>query len=180
MSADNSRRVNLLRTARSLCESFANKEPLDTILQHFSSNVVCLEHGLQNNSLPFLGREFEGQQGAKEYFTILSNLLDHDKMSFRDYVVDVESSIVCVRGEATFTFKSTCQSWNEVFTYRLAFDDLGDKIKIYEVWADSGAAYLASQAVPNNVKAQGSIPVEPQESEPVLQSACSRGAPSKK
>jgi hypothetical protein len=89
--------------------------------------------------------------------------------------VDVESSIVCVRGEATFTFKSTCQSWNEVFTYRLAFDDPGDKIKIYEVWADSGAAYLASRAVPINCEAQqGSIPVEPQQSEPVLQSA-SRG-----
>jgi hypothetical protein len=38
------------------------------------------------------------------------------------------------------------QSWNEIFHYLLDFDDSAEpKITNYQVWADSGAAYLASQ-----------------------------------
>ena len=65
-------------------------------------------------------------------------------MYFVDYIVDTEASKVSARGTATFTWKATNQSWDEVFTYVLGFD--GDrKVKSYEVWADTGAAHLASQ-----------------------------------
>ncbi len=94
-------------------------------------------------SVPFLGQAFRGRQGAQEYFQLISKLLSYDHMSFTDYFVDVENLAVCVRGEAKFTWIDTNNSWDEVFTYRLRFDD-GGKVIRYEVWADSLAAYLAS------------------------------------
>ena len=63
---------------------------------------------------------------------------------FVDYVVDVETAKVSARGTATFTWTKTGQSWDEVFTYVLGFDGQR-KVKSYEVWGDTGAAYLASQ-----------------------------------
>lgn len=48
-----------------------------------------------------------------------------------------------VKGQAKFTWIETCQSWDETFTYSLDFDD-ELKVTDYQVWADSGAAYLAS------------------------------------
>lgn len=62
---------------------------------------------------------------------------------------------VSLRGEARFKWKSTGQAWEEGFAYRIglvedggsAEEDEGDgnrvKVKEYEVWADTGAAYLA-------------------------------------
>lgn len=71
-------------------------------------------------------------------------MLSYEKMQFSDYIVDVEERVVSVRGQARFTWKSTGNSWDEVFIYRLQLDGEG-KIQVYEVWADSGAAYLASK-----------------------------------
>lgn len=65
-------------------------------------------------------------------------------MRFSDYIVDAEVRKVSVRGEAVFTNKKTGQSWDEVFRYVLEFDE-DAKVKTYEIWADSGAAYLASR-----------------------------------
>ena len=58
--------------------------------------------------------------------------------------MDTQSKKVSVTGNATFTWISTGNSWQETFTYALAFDD-NYKLIVYEVWADSGAAYLASR-----------------------------------
>ena len=62
---------------------------------------------------------------------------------FRIIVLTRNWRFVSVRGKAKFTWKSTGKIWNEVFIYRIQLDEEG-KILIYEVWADSGAAYLAS------------------------------------
>eukprot|EP00568_Trieres_chinensis_P002944 CAMPEP_0183317188 /NCGR_PEP_ID=MMETSP0160_2-20130417/57224_1 /TAXON_ID=2839 ORGANISM="Odontella Sinensis, Strain Grunow 1884" /NCGR_SAMPLE_ID=MMETSP0160_2 /ASSEMBLY_ACC=CAM_ASM_000250 /LENGTH=159 /DNA_ID=CAMNT_0025483161 /DNA_START=163 /DNA_END=642 /DNA_ORIENTATION=+ len=142
------KRSALLKSARSLCDAFASGSPLDDVLENFStidsgSSVVCLEHGLSNLA-PFLGREFRGLEGAREYFGIISDLLTYENMRFSGYAVDEEASLVSVVGRATFTWKSTGDSWDEVFTYRLKFDEYA-KVEVYEVWADSGAAYLASK-----------------------------------
>mmetsp|Transcript_2153 Transcript_2153/g.3029 ORF Transcript_2153/g.3029 Transcript_2153/m.3029 type:complete len:151 (-) Transcript_2153:39-491(-) len=139
-------RENLLTTAHALCDAFANKAPLDKVLNQFaldSDDTFCFEHGLSRLA-PFLGKKFSGKDGVKEYFTIISNLLSYQDMKFSDYIVDVDAAVVSVRGEATFLWKSTGNRWEEVFTYRLRFDKAG-KITAYEVWADSGAAYLASK-----------------------------------
>lgn len=177
-----SRRADaLLNSAQSLCTSFANQEEssLENILAHFSTQpeTYCLEHGLPRLA-PFLGRKFfqghhhprrddddnhkndpaGGGGGIQEYFEMIANLLSHQNMVFSDYMVDVEANVVSVRGQADFTWKSTNQTWSEVFIYRLQFDNDDNchdndamqpspRIKVYEVWADSGAAYLASQGL---------------------------------
>jgi len=142
MSSD--RREQLLAAATSFCEAFAQQKPLADISNHFSASddVLALEHGLPQLA-PFLGREFRGRSGLQEYFSILSSTLSYEKMRFSNFVVDPEVSKVSVRGEARFTWTSTGQGWDEVFTYVLEFDD-ENKVKVYEIWADSGAAYLAS------------------------------------
>lgn len=65
-------------------------------------------------------------------------------MHFSDYIVDAEVGKVSVRGVARFTWKSNGQSWNDMFTYVLSFDGEG-KVVTCEIWADSGAAFLASR-----------------------------------
>ncbi|KAK4456475.1 hypothetical protein QBC42DRAFT_238461 [Cladorrhinum samala] len=141
-----SHRDSLLQAATLFCQSFASKRPPDEIFSHFTStesNISVFEHGLPRLA-PFLGREFRGREGLERYFKTISECLTYEDMRFSNYVVDVEMRKVSVRGEARFTWSSTGQSWDEVFTYVLAFDVEGKVVK-YEVWADSGAAYLASQ-----------------------------------
>lgn len=56
--------------------------------------------------------------------------------------MQIRSRKVSVKGRAKFTWIETSQSWDETFTYSLDFDD-ELKVTDYQVWADSGAAYLA-------------------------------------
>jgi hypothetical protein len=138
-----STRQSLLQSAQALCNDFANKSNVDVLLSHFSSTHKCtaIEHGLPALA-PFLGRPFIGLSGIREYFELIANLLSYENMKFSEYVVDAEVSKASVKGQAEFTWKSTGESWEEKFTYMLDFDDEG-KVTDYQVWADSGAAYLA-------------------------------------
>ena len=145
MSTTTTTRKDLLKAAECFCEAFASKRPLEDVLGFFTTTgePVAVEHGLKQLA-PFLGKTFSGHDGVKDYFSIISDLLSYEDMQFSDYIVDTETMKVSVRGRASFTWKSTSKSWPEIFTYSLEFDrDL--KIKTYEVWADSGAAYLASR-----------------------------------
>ena len=139
------KRATLLLAAESFCNTFATQKPLDDILSHFSTRyeILAYEHGLKQLA-PFLGRDYTGEKGVREYFETLASHLSYDNMEFSTYVVDAAENRVSVRGEAKFTWTSTGQSWNEIFTYVLAFDEDAKVVK-YEVWADSGAAYLASK-----------------------------------
>lgn len=138
-----------LRSTRELCDRFANHGSIEEIVACFSSSrkdeIRLFEYGLPELA-PFLGRSFEGKEGIREYFAVVSDCLSYENMSFSDYIVDVESRTTSVRGKARFTWKSTGKSWDEVFVYRIRLDEEG-KILVYEVWADSGAAYLASRTV---------------------------------
>ena len=138
-------RQDLLFTARQFCEAFADKKPQEELFSFFSSSedVMAYEHGLQQLA-PFLGREYKGQHGLKQYFDLLASHLSYEHMAFSHLFVDPVVSKVSVRGRAKFTWTSTGQSWDEVFTYVLEFDE-DIKVKTYEVWADSGAAFLASR-----------------------------------
>ncbi|KAI2780047.1 hypothetical protein F4815DRAFT_157428 [Daldinia loculata] len=139
------KRADLLNAAIAFCESFAQKKPPDEILSHFSSstNILAYEHGLKKLA-PFLGREFRGHDGVQEYFSTISSCLSYEDMCFADYIVDAVENRVAVRGTAKFTWTATGESWDEVFAYALKFDDQY-KVLSYQVWADSGAAYLASK-----------------------------------
>ncbi|THH07088.1 hypothetical protein EW145_g3625 [Phellinidium pouzarii] len=137
-------REDLLAAARSFCDAFAKHKLLDEILAYFATdNAACLEHGLPQLA-PFLGRRFTGPDGVREYFRLIADLLSYEDMRFSDYVVDADSLKVSVKGQAKFTWNKTANSWQEVFAYMLEFDEQR-KVKLYEVWADSGAAYMASR-----------------------------------
>ena len=139
-------RDDWLRSTRALCNAFANHSSIEQIIDCFTSsqqdNILLFEHGLPELA-PFVGRAFQGTQGIRDYFGVVSEHLSYKAMSFSDYSVDTELAVVSVRGSAEFTCKSTGKHWNECFIYRIQLDDDG-KIVVYEVWADTGAAYLAS------------------------------------
>ncbi|KAI1443349.1 hypothetical protein F5Y02DRAFT_220476 [Annulohypoxylon stygium] len=146
------KRADLLEAATSFCSSFAEKKPLDEILSHFSSSpdILAFEHGLKELA-PFLGRDFRGREGVQAYFELVARYLNYEAMSFADYVVDAVENRVAVRGTAKFTWVATGESWDEVFAYALKFDESG-KVMRYEIWADSGAAYLASKGLLQGVR----------------------------
>lgn len=137
------RRQQLLAAAQTFCTSFASHKPPEETLALFSTSpsVTALEHGLPRLA-PFLGREFRGPDGIREYFSVISRHLTYENMRFGNYLVDDVEGKVSVRGEARFTWISSGQAWDEVFTYVLAFDE-ECKVLRYEIWADTGAAYLA-------------------------------------
>jgi hypothetical protein len=138
-------RDQLLKAAQTFCTSFASQKPPEEIFGLFSTSpeVTAYEHGLPQLA-PFLGREYKGTDSIKKYFFKISSHLSYENMRFSNYIVDESVGKVSVRGEARFTWISSGQSWDEVFTYVLAFDD-DCKVTRYEIWADSGAAYLAER-----------------------------------
>ncbi|KAK4204415.1 hypothetical protein QBC40DRAFT_272802 [Triangularia verruculosa] len=147
---------SLLSTTTSFCNALASQSPPSTISSYFTttspSSIYIFEYGLPQLA-PFLGRPFQGPSGLSEYFDLLSKHLSYENMRFSNFFADLESRKVSVRGEARFTWLSTGQSWDEIFTYVLEFDHDSKLVK-YEVWADSGAAYLASQGLLDEVKSK--------------------------
>ncbi|KAG6901550.1 hypothetical protein C0995_010660 [Termitomyces sp. Mi166 len=138
-------RARLLSSAQHLCDDFANKKHIDILISHFSTTATAFEHG-EPSLAPFLGRSFIGIDGIRRYFKIIASLLSYENMRFSDFLVDVEARKVATKASARFTWLSTGESWDEVFAYMLSFDD-ENKVTNYEVWADSGAAYLASKGI---------------------------------
>jgi hypothetical protein len=136
-------RAHLLNSAQRFCDAFSQKKDVDTILSYFSTthNVSAIEYGTPILA-PFLGRPFIGISEVKRYFELIGSLLSYKDVDFSEYVVDLEAMKVSVKGKGTFTWLSTGQSWDEVFTYTLDFDN-ELKVVQYQVWGDSGAAYLA-------------------------------------
>lgn len=138
-----SSRLQLLIAAQSFCDTFAQKEDIDTILSHFSKTreVSAIEYG-EPSLASFLGRPFLGATQIKEYFLIINSLLSYERLTFSEFLVDTETSRVALKGKGEFTWLGTQKSWEEVFTYTLDFDD-ELKVVRYQVWADTGSAYLA-------------------------------------
>lgn len=144
-------REKLLSAAKAFCQAFADKKSLDEIVSHFSESdeVRAIELG-DDRLAPFLGRTFDSISGIKEYFKAIS-VLSYENMKFDEYIVDTETAKVSVVGMAQFTWIETGESWHETFTYRLSFDQ-AYRVKTYSVWADTGAAYLASQGKLKDLK----------------------------
>jgi len=138
-------RTVLLTSAQDFCKAFAEKKDIDTILSHFTitHNPSATEHG-EACLAPFLGKTYVGLDAIKIYFETISSLLSYEDMDFSEFTVDAEVNRVACRGKAKFVWKSTGESWDETFAYMLDFDDEA-KITDYQVWADTGAAYLASK-----------------------------------
>ncbi|KAF8974418.1 hypothetical protein BDZ97DRAFT_21640 [Flammula alnicola] len=146
-------REELSQAAQTFCDAFAEKNDLETILSYFSTTheVSAIEYG-HPILAPFLGRPFVGISGVQQYFELIASLLSYKDITFSQYVIDPVAMKVSVKGKGTFTWLSTGQSWDETFTYTLDFDD---ELKViqYQVWADSGAAYLARNGKLSEVNA---------------------------
>lgn len=152
-------RLLLLEAVQSLLQALANPDPKipDQLLSTFTTNPKPLahEHGLPQLA-PFLGRCFTGQDGISTYFNLITSYLEIKNMAFgseESWVVDESCMTVALRGTATFIWKETRQAWDETFAYQIKLaEDMSDdpgkkgslKISEYQVWADTGAAYLAS------------------------------------
>ncbi|PLB52617.1 hypothetical protein P170DRAFT_507373 [Aspergillus steynii IBT 23096] len=161
----------VLSRIHTLCTTFSDpSSSLPSLLSNFTtSEPWAFEHGLPALA-PFLGRKFSGIEGLTRYFTLLAETLEIEWMRVEGeegWVVDVDVDgdshgimKVSLRGEARFRWKSTGQAWEEGFAYRIGLVDEGEgagagagagaegdgnrvKVKEYEVWADTGAAYLA-------------------------------------
>ncbi|KAF3941225.1 hypothetical protein ABW19_dt0206099 [Dactylella cylindrospora] len=133
---------SLLQAAESLCNDFASKADLPTLLSHFTTSytATAFEHG-DPRFAPFIGRAFTGIDGIIDYFSYLSELLSYRDMEFSEYFVDAKEQKVSVKGKAAFTWLATEVEWEEVFTYTLDFleEDGVFKVSRYQVWADTGA-----------------------------------------
>ncbi|KAJ5922036.1 hypothetical protein N7516_009739 [Penicillium verrucosum] len=152
-------RTDLLNPIHTFLEALTNPSPNpNNLLSAFTTSPKPLihEHGLPQLA-PFLGRPFTGQDGIATYFEVISSLLSIKNMVFEpeeNWVVDTSCMAVSLRGSATFGWKETRQAWDETFIYRiqLAVDRPGSgsgsgegrlAVCEYQVWADTGAAYLA-------------------------------------
>ncbi|EIN05988.1 hypothetical protein PUNSTDRAFT_73269 [Punctularia strigosozonata HHB-11173 SS5] len=148
-------RAALLSSAQGLISDFSQKEPIDRLLSHFSRTHACeaFEHG-EPCLAPFLGRPFSGLDQIRRYFAMLQDYLTYENMTFDQFCVDAESRRVSCVGKAKFTWvKPNPGDWNEIFHYLLDFDDSPEpKITNYQVWADSGAAYLAGRGELSKVR----------------------------
>ncbi|KAG1808721.1 uncharacterized protein BJ212DRAFT_1449002 [Suillus subaureus] len=125
-------RDNLLHATKSLCIDFASKKDPDALMTHFSTTHQCsaYEHGLPILA-PFLGRHFVGRDGVRDYFKTVASTLSFEGMEFSEYIVDPEVQKVSSRAGTRYlhmclTLTTDC------------------KVTDYQVWADTGAAYLAS------------------------------------
>ncbi|KAH9941510.1 hypothetical protein B0H21DRAFT_884840 [Amylocystis lapponica] len=109
-------RAQLQTSAQALCSAFAAKADPDRLLSHFSTTheISAIEHG-EPLLAPFLGREFIGRSGAASVLAYFTLLTQY----------------------LTYD-KMLFEEWV------IDTDALKDgKVTNYQVWADSGAAYLA-------------------------------------
>jgi len=125
--------------------------PTDSKIQAtFDEHVVIHEHGPQTAGLPFLGRDFHGFEGAKQYSNALSEMLDIVRIEWVELVAEPKSpgsgsgGVVFAKGLGTFAVKRTKKHWNETFVNRIEVTE-GGKIGRYDVFADSLSAYQAAQ-----------------------------------
>lgn len=146
--SDQQRRKQLLKAARSLCVSICMKAPVDEYLEHFSPDseeVSAVEHGLGSLYLaPYVGQNFEGRSGVREYFGWKREIVKTISLRFEDYIVDVEAGVVSVRCRGRFLWRETQNEWEEVSTARMTFNERNLVTK-FEYWGDTGAAFLASR-----------------------------------
>ncbi|KAF8897204.1 hypothetical protein BD779DRAFT_357420 [Infundibulicybe gibba] len=118
-------RKQLLAAAKAFCDAFSRKEEISTSSPIFRQHTQCQRLNMVIQSwLPSWGKHFR------------------DSQEFEHFVVDSEGCKIALKGKGTFTWVSTGESWDETFAWMLDFDDEG-RVTEYQVWADSGSAYLA-------------------------------------
>ncbi|KAA1477689.1 hypothetical protein DENSPDRAFT_885300 [Dentipellis sp. KUC8613] len=145
-------RSELIDAFNAFIGALASGGDMANIVDHLSKSQSpeVIEYGLTFLA-PFLGRPFVGAEGVANYFNTIGTLLTWKDMGYSEHVVDPVARKVSAKGKATWTWKSTGQSWPETFTTTVDFDE-ELKVTRYQVWADSGAAYLASRGELRNAE----------------------------
>jgi hypothetical protein len=84
-------RNQLFLAAQALCDDFAAKKDVESLIGHFSKTHQCtaIEHGEQRLA-PFLGRPFVGLDAIRFYFKQLAALLTYENMRFSEWIIDTE------------------------------------------------------------------------------------------
>ncbi|KAJ8497091.1 hypothetical protein ONZ45_g12203 [Pleurotus djamor] len=113
------------------------------MFESISDEALIVEHGPPAHSLPFLGTEFRGHTGLRNYIDALSEALDIFEWEYVE-ICEMEGGAVFVTGKGDFGSKKTGKRWTETFVSRFELDKETKIIK-YETWADPLSAYLASQ-----------------------------------
>ena len=140
-SAASVTRTALLQATTSFCSDFSHGAPVSQLVSHFSSHdCAILEHGPSSlDCAPFLGREFKGHKGVREYIALLGSSMRVVSMRFpsEEMLVDEQQLASSARGHATFQWLSTSKEWSEEIAYRLEWTRESDtlKLKRYEIWA---------------------------------------------
>ncbi|KAL4873539.1 hypothetical protein BDV12DRAFT_80300 [Aspergillus spectabilis] len=151
------RRTPLINATSALTTAFASRAPLGTLVSQFTvlPAAQAREHGHPKLGT-FMGHTFIGHKGVGEYFNLVEKQMRLREIIFddeSDWVVDTEKSVVCLRGKARWQDKLSEEEWDEIFAYRVALaeeeseqsKEKGElKVRFYEVWADTGAAFLAN------------------------------------
>jgi hypothetical protein len=145
------RSTTLRNTTSAFCAALISPPPPSELLsQYFSSEPSITEHGPEwsRSRLPFLAKTFTGKDGCKEYFNVMTEVLDMSlgKDAFpgpEGFIVDPEAGMVSVVGKGHFSSKKTGKGWDEQFIYRFSgFDEQG-MIGHWEIWADPLSAWDA-------------------------------------
>lgn len=144
-----SRSKLLLAKAQSLATAVASQVDSKTIMSHFPKSSSAFAHEYApdsvNDSIPFLGKTFEGYHGIETYMSLMTEYLKYEDMEFFDYAVAEEEEVVTVKGSAKWTYVKTGKKWEETFIWRLSRFDEEGKIGGYEVWADPLSLWWAAQ-----------------------------------
>jgi hypothetical protein len=145
-----SRSTTLRQTTQAFCHALISPpSPTSLLSTYFTSSPKITEHGPEwsRSRLPFLAKTFTGRDGCKEYFKIMTDVLEmalpEDAFDEKAFIVDAETGLVSVVGKGRFTSRKTGKGWDEKFIYRFSEFDGEGKFGHWEIWADPLSAWNA-------------------------------------
>ena len=129
--------------------AMASQVDSQMIMSYFLKSSTAFIHEyapeLVNDSIPFLGKTFEGYHGIEMYMSLMTEYLKYEDMEFFNYAVAEEKEVVTVKGSVKWTYLKTGKKWEETFIWRLSLFDEEGKIERYEVWVDPLSLWWAAQ-----------------------------------
>ncbi|KAF7987020.1 hypothetical protein HWV62_123 [Athelia sp. TMB] len=131
-------------SAECLFADIAANKPSKTLLAHFSTtDTVVLRHDCVYNPSPF---SFEGLHAVRSYFDLLSLNWKKSDMQIHSKEVDLTKSQVVLRASMRWTWRISGNSWREVFTCTLDYDE-EVKVKKFIVETDVPKSSCVMHAV---------------------------------
>jgi hypothetical protein len=112
----------LQSAAKSLLADIAAQKPTLSLLSHFSTTqTVTLQHDFIHSATPY---PFVGLHAVRSYFDLLALHWTRDDMQLYQCDVYADKLRVVIKASVQWTWRASKQSWREVFTCTLDFDEL--------------------------------------------------------